>query len=95
VVGGAFTALFYNATSDYIPANSWYRIKITKTAAGLMSLYAKGGVFGNVYVLLETTSTGNNPIIDNINNTSKYFLAESLVVGSKFANINIYDGIIR
>lgn len=79
--------------SSYIQNNTWYRIKITRTLSGVITLYIKGGTFGNEYVLVSMIGgLGTNPITDNTYTTSNFFTIV-LDVGSRIANIIMRKGI--
>jgi len=73
--------------ANYIYLNTWYRIKIVRTTAGEFSLYIKGGVYSDNYVLVSISGgSGANPVIDNTYTTSNYFVLD-LDAGDKIANI--------
>lgn len=86
------TDLFVTAAS-YIAINTWYRIKITRTEAGVFTVYIKGGAFGDNYVLVDVTGgSGTNPVTDNTYTTSKYAVLD-LDTGDRFKGLKIINGI--
>jgi hypothetical protein len=91
-IGGAFTPKF-NTASNYIENNIWYRIKITRTSDGVFTIYIKGGLFGETYVLVDTSGgSGSNPFTDTTTFTPKYILLD-FDDGDKITNIKITKGV--
>ena len=89
-IGGS--SRFYSAIS-YISIKTWYRIKITRTTAGMFTLYIKGGAFGTNWTLVSTSGgSGTNPVTDTTYTTSNYFVVD-LDQGDRIANISIKEGI--
>jgi hypothetical protein len=85
------TPLLFSSGSDYINNNTWYRIKITRSVAGVFTVYIKGGSFGDDYVLVSTTSgSGTNPVTHNTYTTSNFFVLY-LDAGDRIANIAFKD----
>lgn len=65
---GAAAALFFTGVS-YVSAATWYSIRITRTAAGLFTMWIKGGTY-TVWTLVgsatdNTHTTSNYMVIDN------------------------------
>jgi len=71
----------------------WYSFRLTRTISGVMTLYIRGGVFGQNWNLVNMTGgTGTNPTTD----TSHSIFKNAMLVlrtGDKIANIKIYDGV--
>jgi len=88
---GGFVVLFATAAA-YIANLTWYKIKIMRTLDGEFTVYIKGGAFGDTYTLTATNPPGNNPVTDNTNKTSEYFILE-LDSGDRIALINIKEGV--
>ena len=83
----------FRTKTDYINDYTYYSIKITRELNGLITVYIKGGSFGDDYVLISTTGgVGSNPRIISDYTTSSYFIFSSNS-GDKIANIKIYDGV--
>jgi len=88
----AATTLFVTNT-NYYTDDILYGIKITRTKAGIFTVYIKGGSFGDNYVLVDTTGgNGTNPVTDNTYTESKYFVAD-LDVNDRLDNIVIKNGV--
>lgn len=82
--------------NSLITANTWYRIKITRTTTGLFTVLIKGGSFAPTagydgWTLVSLTS-GTNPVTDNTYTTSNYFVM-SLGAGDRVTNIKITNGL--
>lgn len=80
-------------TSSSYAQNVWHRIKITRTASGVWSVYIKGGAFGNNFILIPSLSgIGSNPSTDTTFNSGAQF-GFSLQSGDRIANIVMKPGI--
>ncbi len=88
---GVFTRLALS-TSAYLEDNKIYRVKITRTIAGVFTIYIKGGNYGNVYQLM-TVSSGNNPSTDNTHTSSIYCVIAGSYAGDKIGSIKFTEGI--
>jgi hypothetical protein len=93
VTSGAITFAFYTV-NNYVVVNTWYRLKITRTLAGVFTVYIKGGAFGNNSWTLISTTAGGNPTTNNTY-TELNYLALEIDAGDRIANITLYDGIIQ
>lgn len=71
--------------ADTIVLNTWYKLRTTRTAAGIFYIYILGGVNRNWTLL----GTGTNTTYTN----SSYALI-SLNAGDKFANFRHYAGVV-
>lgn len=81
----------FKTADSYISNNTWYRIKVTRSTAGVFTVYIKGGSFGDDYVLMDVTGgSGANPVTDNTYTISNYFVA-GMNAGDQIANVQI-DG---
>jgi hypothetical protein len=69
-----------------------YRFKVTRDVTGKTTLYIKGGVYGNEYILVPVT-TGTNPATSTLNTTSKFIIFDPYY-SEEIGNIKITDGII-
>jgi len=72
---GSYTVLFETAAS-YIAINTDYRIKITRSLAGIFTVYIKGGTFGWDDWTTVVADSGTNPVTDNTYTTSNYLVAD-------------------
>jgi len=72
---GSYTVLFEIAAS-YIAINTDYRIKITRSLAGIFTVYIKGGTFGWDDWTTVVADSGTNPVTDNTYTTSNYLVAD-------------------
>lgn len=86
------TDMFVTANS-YIQFNTWYRMRVTRTITNIFTVYIKGGLFGNEWVLV-TANTGTNPVTSNTYTTSNFFVLD-IDAGDRISNIKILDGIIN
>ena len=94
---GSYPQLFHTR-ADYITLNTWYRFKITRSLAGVFTVYIKGGVYGDIdgstWTLVDVTGgLGTNPVTDNINTTSTYMVTY-LDPGDKIRNIHTDNGFV-
>lgn len=86
-------------TNSYISNNTWYRVKITRTTAGVFTLFIKGGAFiptegYNGWTLVSTSGGfGTNPVTDTTYTSSNYFVLD-LDASDRIADIKLTDGII-
>ena len=86
-----FDILFLTAVS-YIANNTWYRFKITRTTAGVFTVYIRGGAFGDDSWTTVVTDSGTNPVTDNTYTTSAYTVLD-LDAGDKITNLKYSKGI--
>ena len=85
----------FASAASYIANTTWYRIRVTRTLDGEFTMWIKGGAFGNVYTLVDTTDgSPANPEIDNVYIISNYFVLD-LDIGDRIANIKIIEGVIQ
>jgi hypothetical protein len=73
--------------ANYVAINTWYRVKITRTATGLFTFLIKGGAFVPTtgydgWTLVSTTAT------DNTHTNSNYFEV-ACGAGDRIANIKL------
>ena len=68
----------FNTGTSYISANTDYRIKITRSLAGVFTAYIKGGTFGwdSWTTVSVAGGSGSNPVTDNTYTTSNYLVAD-------------------
>jgi hypothetical protein len=88
--GTTASSIMATTGTAYIQNNTYYRIRITRSIAGVWTTYIKGGSFGNTYIPI-VVQTGTNPGTDLNLLYSNYFLV-SLGVGDRIANIKAQDG---
>jgi hypothetical protein len=94
---GSNNGLFYSAAS-YITINTWYRVKITRTPAGVFTVLIKGGAFTATagydgWTLVSVTGgSGTNPVTDTTYSSSNFFMVD-LDASDRITNIIIRDGI--
>jgi len=72
---GSHSILFATIAS-YVDANTDYRIKITRSLAGVFTVYIKGGSFGWDDWTTVVADSGTNPVTDTTYTTSSYFVAD-------------------
>lgn len=95
-VGASQTKI--GTTTAYFQNNTWYRIRITRTTAGVFTLLIKGGAFTPTagydgWTLVSASGgSGSNPVTDTTYSVSSYFVMD-LDAGDRVANIVIRDGI--
>jgi hypothetical protein len=63
--------LFESAVS-YVNINTLYRFKVTRTHAGVFTVYIKGGSFGSDWTLVSAEGSGTNPVTNASYTTSEY-----------------------
>ncbi len=80
------------SANSYITHSTWYRTKITRTLDGEFTVWMKGGSLGNVYVLMDVSVLGTNPVTENTQTTSKWFVID-FDVGDRIANLLIKEGV--
>jgi len=89
--------LFRDGTSLFsgglmVAAGVRYGFRITRTTDGEFSVFARGGAFGDNYVLVGVSS-GSNPVTDNTYADSSFFVfSES--DNAKLSNILFKDGVV-
>ena len=83
-------AILFTTAASYISINTDYRIKVTRSLAGVFTVYIKGGSFGWDDWTTVVASTGTNPVTDTTYTTSSYFVAD-LDNGDTISNLKI-DG---
>ena len=66
----------FKTGASYIAINTDYRIKITRSLAGVFTMYIKGGTFGWDDWTTVVADSGTNPVTDNTYTTSNYFVAD-------------------
>jgi hypothetical protein len=87
-----------NTANSYIANNTWYRVRITRTTAGLFTMLIKGGAFTPTagydgWTLVSVSGgSGTNPVTDTTTTTSSYLVIQAST-GDRVANIVIRDGI--
>jgi len=86
---------FYNATGD----TTDYKVSGLTIRriydADTFAVFIKGGSFGDIYTLVDTTSgSGTNPVGDSTYTTSEYFVAD-LDAADKLTNIKITSGVTQ
>jgi len=94
-ISGTTNTYPYNSADSYVQAGIWYTTKITRTYAGVFTIYTKGGSFGNTYRLISASGgSGSNPCTDIAYTVSQYFVFYPGAANQCFANLKIYDGIV-
>jgi hypothetical protein len=77
-----------NTVSSYIANETWYRMKLIRVLDGTLSMFIRGGSFGNNDWTLIAENSGDNPVTDNTYTESKYFVLD-LDAGDRFANLEM------
>lgn len=92
--GTSQSYLFYTDAS-YVADNTWYRIKITRTTAGVFTVYIKGGSFGDdSWTLVDATGgSGTNPTAADATYTTSAYSVLDLDVGDKVSNFKYTKGV--
>jgi len=82
---GSGTGMAISATS-YVNINQWYHVKVTRTKAGVFTVWKDG-------TLLDVSGgSGSNPVTDT-NHTTSVFTVLDLDAGDRVANFNYKDEI--
>lgn len=63
ITGGSYSEIMGSAAA-YVENEKNYEIKVTRTTAGVFTIYARGGSLGANWVQVPA-STGSNPVTDN------------------------------
>jgi hypothetical protein len=88
ITNGAYGGNIFYSGEGYIDPNTDYHIKITRSLAGVFTVYIKGGDFG--WDSWTTVGTATN----NTYTTSNYFVAD-LDAGDKVSNLKINGKPVR
>jgi Concanavalin A-like lectin/glucanases superfamily len=93
---GGSSTIFFTTAASYMTNDTDYRIKITRSSAGVFTVYIKGGEFGwDSWTLVDVSGgSGTNPVTDNTYTTSSYFVAD-LDNKDKVRNLEIDSKPIR
>jgi hypothetical protein len=86
---GTDTALGYSA-SDYIALSAWYTIRITRTTAGVFTMYIKGGAYTSWTQVDVSGGGGTNPVTDTTHTASTYFVVDADGGNDTIANIKYW-----
>ena len=89
-VGIGWRSTLLRTAASYITINTDYRIKITRSLAGVFTVYIKGGTFGWDTWTTVVADSGTNPVTDNTYTTSNYLVAD-IDSGDTISNLKI-DG---
>jgi hypothetical protein len=87
-----------SSANSYITANTWYRLRLTRSASGVFTTLIKGGAFTptagqNGWTLVSVTGgSGTNPLTSTTYSTSQYFIVD-IKVSDRFANLVVNNGI--
>ena len=57
-------AIVMRTANGYVEDSVWYRFKMERTYANKLTLWIKGGAFGNIYTLVNSSVSGANPTVD-------------------------------
>lgn len=92
--GSTAPTILLQTAASYFAINTDYRIKITRSTAGVTTLYIKGGAFGwDTWTTVSVAGgSGSNPFTDNTHTTSNYLIAQLSAVstvGDKLSNLKI------
>jgi hypothetical protein len=99
VLSRAMVGSIIYSNLSYITNNTWYRIKITRTNAGVFTLLIKGGNFRPTagydgWTLISTSGGyGTNPVTDTTYSVSNYMVLD-LDAGDRFSNLVMRPSII-
>lgn len=91
ITAGGISNLIVSSVS-YLSINTWYKLKLERTKAGIFSFYIKGGSFGNAWTLIDSSVFGTNPVTDNTHTTSKYCVFD-LDANDRIGNFTIDNGV--
>jgi len=86
---GTDTALGYTA-ADYIALSTWYTIRITRTTAGVFTMYIKGGAYTSWTQVDVSGGGGTNPVTDTTHTASTYFVVDADGGNDMIANIKYW-----
>lgn len=87
--------------NSYITINTWYRLKITRSTAGVFTVLIKGGAFvptagRNGWTLISVAGgSGSNPTSADLAVTSANYFSLDFDAGDRISNILLRNGIIE
>jgi hypothetical protein len=84
LIGGGYSM---RTTASYVSNNTWYKIKITRTSAGVITLWIRGGIYSGWTLVDLTGGTGTNPVTNTSFSTANYMNLTSGNSGDKIANV--------
>jgi hypothetical protein len=86
-------AVLFATAVGYLTNNIDYEFAISRSTAGVFTVYVKGGVFTNWTQVV--VATGSNPVTDNIHTSSKFLC--SLIqtdVGTCHGDLVVHQGVL-
>jgi len=83
ITGGSTSLKFLSSTSS-VPVNEWFKIRVTRTSAGVTTVYISLDD-GLTYTIINSTVSGDNPFTDTTKTTASDTLIQSST-GDKFKN---------
>ncbi len=92
IVAGSVTNLSVSPVS-YIAASTDYYYAVSRSIAGVFTIYIKGGAYTNWTLVSVSGGVGNNPTTDTTTTTSRYMLLD-LDAGDKISDIRHYQGVL-
>jgi hypothetical protein len=69
---GSLGAALWATAAAYIADSTWYKFKITRSALNVFTTWIKGGAFTGWTLIVP--ASGTNPVTNNVNITSTYFI---------------------
>jgi len=94
---GSAGAKIFETVADYVQNDTWYNVRITRTTAGVFTVWIKSPTDTNfpTWTLIDTTGgSGTNPVTDNTYTTSNYIVIDA-DTGDKIANFKTYGGVLK
>lgn len=86
-------SILFETVASYIAINTEYRFRITRSTAGVISVYIKGGVFSDWQLVDPTGGSGTNPTTD-LTITDSVYAVYDCDTGDRLYRDRHYAGVI-
>jgi hypothetical protein len=93
-INGTPSSAMLSSALSYVAIQTVYKIAISRTLAGVFTLYIKGGAFTNWTLVTVGGSCSNPTAASTTYTTSLYQNAVGTVAGDKFRLLNIHQGVL-
>jgi len=83
------------SSASYIEIQTWYKLRITRTKAGVITFEIMGGAFGiDAWTLIDASVTGTNPLTDTTYLESQYIVVSGYE-GDRIAKLVTNEEIVQ
>jgi len=99
-LGRANSTVLFVTSGAYITANTWYKVRITRSNDGIFTVLMKGGTLAATAGYdgwhLVVPTTGTNPVTDTGVTASNYLVFRTTTAaGNRITNIKITEGVAQ